>query len=431
MKQTRKIRLGLFIYTPMLGGAEQYYKDLLYNINREQFEVTAFFEPWDEFIRFLDLAKAPNTTVCPVRIREAGGHYGAKELTDNSIPKQLRSWEKILLKLIAKQKQLKHPLCKIPGKIVRAVIEFWLLFYNSYRLFIAFRNYPVDILHVVNGGYPGAQSAQLAGALARLSGCKISIMTVCNTPVPYHFPKLLDRFLDVLVRRYFKAIIVSGSTISNLLISLRNFSASSLQLIPYGVAGPEYYSISPAPFDVITSAQNLTVAASFLAHKGHRFFLEALAALRQDYPALSATLIGDGPMLANMQALVERLGINSSITFTGHCPLTEMLKIMSRSTIFVVPSEMEGMPLVILNAMSLGKPVVATSVGDISEVVLNEKTGLLVPAGDSEALTQVLRRLLGDWKRIQEMGAAGKKRFDENYTVEVMVKRHADLYQSL
>ncbi len=434
MSKAEKIRLGLYIYTPMIGGAELYFRDLLRNINRDEFEVTLFCEPWDEFIEFLDLPHCPPAHLCTIKMREAGGHYGAKELTDKSAPKQLRWWEKRLLRAIAAQKKLQSPLLKIPGRLIRALIQYWLLVLNTIRLFAAFRRNPVDVLHVINGGYPGAQSAQLAGWIAKRTGCHATLMSVCNTPAPYHFPKLYERLLDKIVKLSFDVLIIPGDYLGKLLIELRGFQPSQLKKIPEGVASPEQYGATltaAVAHKDGTGTPTIVMVAGFLPHKGHRFLLEALAMLRPEFPDLQATLIGDGPTLGEMRELADRLDVSNAIIFAGFQPLKEMLEIMNVADIFVHPALMEGMPYVILHAMSLGKPVIATPVGGIPEVVLQEQTGYLVPAGDSATLANALRQLFNDHTFIQKMGAAGKKRYEENFTVMVMVERHASLYKTL
>ncbi|MBI2552408.1 glycosyltransferase family 4 protein [Candidatus Uhrbacteria bacterium] len=434
MTAPRKIRLGLFIYTPMIGGAELYFKDLLWNLDREQFTVTLFCEPWDEFVSYLDLPHCPPVTICTIKMREVGGHYGAKELTDGAAPKQLRWSEKKLLRAITAQKKLRSPLLKIPGRIVRAFMHYGFMVSNTARLFAAFRKNPIDVLHVINGGYPGAQSAQLAAFVAKRAGCQRALMSVCNTPVPYHFPKTYERLLDRLVRRYFDAVIIAGDFIGKLLIDLRGFDRTLLKKIPEGVASPEEYGA--ALYGAPTQGQRLenpTIAmvAGFLPHKGHRFLLEALALLRSEFPSTRATLIGDGPILGETRELANRLGVSDAVIFEGFRPLKEMLQIVNTADMLVHPSLMEGMPYVILHAMSLGKPVIATPVGSIPEVVLHEKTGFIIPVNNSVALANAIRGLLTNANRAKEMGTAGKKRYDENFTITVMVQRHTDLYKTL
>lgn len=446
MTTQRKIRLGLFLYTPMIGGAEQYLKDLLFNIDRDHFEVTLFCEPWQEFIDFLDLPHCPPHQICYIKMREVGGHYGAKELTDTTASKQLPWWEKKLLDVISAQKRIGLPIFKIPGRIGRACMQYGFLALNNIRLRAAFRKNPIDVLHVLNGGYPGAQSAQIAGWLAKRAGCRVALMSVCNTPAAYHFPKTYEKFLDHLVKRYFDALIVPGDYIGKLLVDLRGFAPPQLKKIPEGVASPEQYgatlSIKSIPSPSIGEGQGegetqqikssaIVMVAGFLPHKGHRVLLEALEQLRPEFPDLYATLIGDGPILADMRKLAAQLGVSNLITFAGFRPLSETLTTMASADIFVHPALMDGMPYVILHAMSLAKPVVATPVGGIPEAVIHEKTGLLVQPGDIGALAQSIRALLHNPEQIRAMGAAGRAHYEENYTVEAMVKRHAALYQNL
>ncbi len=429
----RRIRLGLYIFTPMLGGAEQYFKDLLWNLNREKFEVVVFCEAWNEFIDFLDLTNCPPVTLCPIKMWEVGGHYGAKELTDTNVPKQLQWWEPIYLRVVDAQKKISFPLLKTPGRLARAVMQYGFLIINSINLFFVFQQRRVDILHVFNGGYPGAQSAQSAGFIAKILGCRITLMSVCNTPVPYHFPKTLERLLDRLVKRFFNILIIPGDYLGKLLIELRDFQLSQFKKIPEGVASPEQYGIVPsaAPHKIHAEQFTIIMVAGFLPHKGHRFLLEALAQLHLTFSNLRIILVGNGPLLEEIRRLTKKIGISQIITFTGSLPLKETLRTIDSADILVHPALMEGMPYVILHAMSLGKPVIATAIGGIPEVVLHEETGLLIPPGDSIALANALRRLLIDKTHIKRMGIEGKKRYTENFGIEIMVKNHTSLYNAL
>lgn len=429
-----RIRVGIYIYTPMIGGAELYCRDLLRRLDRARFDVTLFCEPWREFLDYLDLPNGPPTRLCTIRMREIGGHYGAKELRDPAAPKQLSSWERGMLKAIAVQRALRSRLLKLPGRMARAAMQVGYLAVNVVRLSAAFRRHPVDVLHVMNGGYPGAQSAQIAGFVAKLSGCPVTVMTVCNTPVARHFPKTFERLLDWFVRGYYDAIVVAGEPVARMLVELRGLNPVRIVNIPEGVAAPdEYGAVQDDEPDEERSTGTMTIAmvAGFLPHKGHRFLLEALALLRPEFPDLRATLVGDGPLMNDMRRLADQLGLSDIVTFMGFRPLPETLQIMSRSDVVAHPAIDEDMPYAILHAMSLGKPVVATTVGLIPEAVQHQGTGCLVPPGDSAALADALRQLGSDRDRRRQMGAAARARYGEQHSVDVMVGRYATVFEGL
>ena len=108
-----------------------------------------------------------------------------------------------------------------------------------------------------------------------------------------------------------------------------------------------------------------------------------------------------------------------------------VMNLMSAVDVLVVPSvSHEDFPNVILEAMGLGKPVVASRLAGTPEQVDDEHTGLLVPPGDAAALALALRRLVLDPALRDEMGRAGRRRFEERFTAEVAVRRYAELYHS-
>lgn len=429
LSHTKKIRLGLYMYTPMLGGAEMYFKDLIWNLDRERFDITVFYEPWQEFIDFLDLTHAPSLRVYPIKVKEVGGHFGAKELTNVNAPKHIGWGERQFIRLQTLHKRIPCSVLKIPGRIGYAVLQCALLPINSVNLFFAFQKHHIDILHVFNGGYPGAQSARLAAAAAKLTGCKYCIMSVCNTPAPPHFPKTLEQSFDYLVRRSFNIVLVPAEFIGDGLIKFHRFQNSQIKKIPYSVAEPEDYG-AKASFQKKTIL-SIGMVASFLPHKGHRYFLEAFSKIHAQLPKIRAILIGDGPTIGAMRALASKLKIDSFIDFKGHCPLKETLNIIREMDIFVLPSEMEGMPYVILHAMSLGKPVIATPVGAIPDIVASEKTGFIVPVGDISALAEAIIYLLNNPGLRDNMGKAARQRYLDYFTLKTMVLQHESLYQNL
>jgi glycosyltransferase involved in cell wall biosynthesis len=104
---------------------------------------------------------------------------------------------------------------------------------------------------------------------------------------------------------------------------------------------------------------------------------------------------------------------------------------MSDADIVVVPSLWEGFGLVTLEAMAARKPVVASRVSALPEIVVHGETGLLVPPGDPQAQAEALLQLLADRGLAEAMGARGRKRLEVEFTVEKMAQRHAEVYLAM
>lgn len=422
-----KIRLGLYMFTPMIGGAEMYLKHLLWQLDRERYDVTLFCEPWPEFIDFLQAAECPGVRVCPVNIVESTGHVRARAGASGE-PSASAGAPGFVSRLRGVHRRLPFAFLKAPGRLAATFTRWALVPLNFVRLRAAFRKYPVDVLHITNGGYPGAQTALLAATAARAAGCASCIMTVCNMPMPVRVPKMLERLLDRLVHRDVDRIVVPSDIIGRQMAEIRGFSPSRVEKIYFGTVDPDAKARPPV-------AQNgrvsLGMVASFLSHKGHRFAIEGLAQLAAEFPQLSLTLIGGGPTKGAMEVLARDRRVASQVRFPGFRTLDETIDEMRRFDILIHPSEMEAMPYVILYAMGLGKPVIASDVGGIPDLIAEGETGLMVPPADAPALAGAIRSLLVDKRRSAEMGRAARRRFERYFTVEQMVARHQDLYDSL
>ncbi|MBM3471624.1 MAG: glycosyltransferase family 4 protein [Armatimonadetes bacterium] len=138
-------------------------------------------------------------------------------------------------------------------------------------------------------------------------------------------------------------------------------------------------------------------------------------------------LVGDGPMLPEVEALILKQGLEGCVTVLGARDDVQVL--LRTADVFVLSSRWEGMPLAVIEAMMSGLPVVATDVGGVPEAVVDGETGLLVPPGDPAALASALDRLLTDPALRRRMGEAGRRRALEHFTEERMLTETAAVYE--
>ena len=161
------------------------------------------------------------------------------------------------------------------------------------------------------------------------------------------------------------------------------------------------------------------MVAALAPHKDHRTFLEAAAAVKRDLPAVRFLIVGQGKLEAGLRKLSESLGLSREVIFTGF--REDVLELIGMFDIFVLSSYLEGMGTSLLDAMGLGKPIVATRTGGIPEIVEEEKNGLLVPVRQPEKLAGAIVRLGQDDHLRRTMGARGRelvKKFSVRRTVE-------------
>ncbi len=162
--------------------------------------------------------------------------------------------------------------------------------------------------------------------------------------------------------------------------------------------------------------------------KGQQYFLEAAAIVRASHPTAKFLLVGSGPLESELRQQAQQLGVAGNVIFTGY--ISHVEKVFAVSDIVCLPSLAEGMGLVLLEAMYFAKPVVASRVGGIPEVVKNGVNGLLVPPADPILLAAAIRRLLDDPTFAAKLGAAGQASF-EQFSLRKMVERTGEVYKEL
>ena len=160
--------------------------------------------------------------------------------------------------------------------------------------------------------------------------------------------------------------------------------------------------------------------------KDHDTLLRACHRLSHQGADCHLVIVGNGPEETRLKALTKDLGLDGQVRFIGRLP--DVTAILSLFDIFVLSSIREGFANVILEAMAMGKPVVATDVGGNAEAVVHEETGLIVPPSSAEALSLALLRLIKDKKTARQMGQKCRRRVASLYPMGRMVQETGEIY---
>jgi glycosyltransferase involved in cell wall biosynthesis len=185
-----------------------------------------------------------------------------------------------------------------------------------------------------------------------------------------------------------------------------------LAIVRCGVE-PARYGANPPK----TVGQHVLFVGRLAAVKGVPLLLEAFARVRADHPEARLTLVGDGPERASLQARATALGLQDAINFAGYRTQEEVAVFLEAADMLVLPSFAEGLPVVLMEALASRIPVIATPMAGVSELVQDGVTGLLVPPGDIDGLTDALDRLLGDHDLCRRLGEAGCRAVGERHDV--------------
>jgi glycosyltransferase involved in cell wall biosynthesis len=155
------------------------------------------------------------------------------------------------------------------------------------------------------------------------------------------------------------------------------------------------------------------------ARKGHDILLRAVQDLANQFPRFSLLVVGEGEFRADLEALARRLQIGTAVRFLGY--RTDVSRFIGAADILILPTRNEGFPWVLAEAMSLAKPVVASRVGGIPELVEDGRTGFLVPPDDPAALKTAIIDLAQNPDVARRFGLAGQNRIRECFSLERMI----------
>ena len=194
-----------------------------------------------------------------------------------------------------------------------------------------------------------------------------------------------------------------------------------LAIIHCGVA-PDRYDGAPDPGSLPPA---FVFVGRLAPAKGLRVLVEAFAAAHAAEEAITLTVVGDGPDRGWLAEAVRPFG--NAVKLTGALSQDEVARILAGSRAMVLPSFAEGVPVVLMEAMASGRPVVATRITGVPELVEEGGSGLLVPPGDAGALAEAMLRLARNPELCTQMGAAGREKVRAEFTIDAEARRLAGL----
>ena len=172
--------------------------------------------------------------------------------------------------------------------------------------------------------------------------------------------------------------------------------------------------------------RRVITVANLRPEKSHETLIAAAAQVAADFPDVQFQIVGDGPRRSELEGLVRARGLERTVVFLGH--REDISDLLGAADVFVLPSKSEAFPNGAIEAMAAGLPVIASAVGGLLDLIEPDRSGLLVPAGDLEALAAALRRLFSDPVLAGRLGEAAQTQVRQRYSFERMVASFEELY---
>jgi glycosyltransferase involved in cell wall biosynthesis len=256
-------------------------------------------------------------------------------------------------------------------------------------------------------------------------GSKIALVSTCHNWLDENLAVYLYGVLDRFVLRKFDMTVAVSEAVANQLRA-GGVAEDKVRIISNGIDVEAFSNAQPT---IGRDASKCTVGlvGRLAPEKGIQFFLEAAARVLRSNPRVEFIVVGDGPERENLQQTAERLGVQSSVRFTGK--LEDMPGVYASLDMLVSSSLKEGLPMTILEAMAAGRPVVATAVGAVPRLVLHEQTGLLVPPADAEALARAILRLLGGGELREKLACQGRQLIQDQFSAKAMAAQYVKVYE--
>lgn len=293
------------------------------------------------------------------------------------------------------------------------------------RMYKLIRKQRPTILHtwMFHANIPGRLLGRIAGVPIIISSERVMEM---ESPWRLRVNRETARYVD--------RICCVSENVAKYVKNVIKIKESKISVIQNGIAIDHFSRASNIvdirdELDLAEEAPIVAVLGRLHRVKGHKYLIEAWAKLQSSHKSIQLLIIGSGEERQNLEDQSASLGIQSSVKFIGYRPDASYL--LPSIDIAVLPSISEGMPNAALEAMLAGKPMVATRVGGTPEVVLDGRTGILVPPKDPDALARAIDQLLSNPYMAEEMGAAGRQRVKDHFDLKQTVLQTEELYENL
>ncbi len=299
------------------------------------------------------------------------------------------------------------------------------------------KNERIDIVHS-----QGARADFFARMAAKLASAPIVISTVPMpvegfdvNPIRKFIYKVFNRFSESFVDRF----MVVSDALEKMMIEKRRIGPNRVVKIYNGIEKDDFCIAEDELVCRRTGFRKksglgedipvIGVIGRLVWQKGFKYFIGAIPEVLKEFKEASFLLVGKGDLKDELMVKSKKLEIEDKTIFTGF--MSDIRDVLASIDILVIPSLREGLPIVLLEAMAMKKPIVATNIEGIMEVLENGVSGLLVPPGDTKALADAIIDMLTHKDKALQMGLTARKVVTERFGVDTMVQKVEEVYEDL
>jgi glycosyltransferase involved in cell wall biosynthesis len=308
-------------------------------------------------------------------------------------------------------------------------------FYLISRLSRIIKKNEIEIVHGqgTRAEFYARVASKLAGTPKYVSTIAMPVEGFDVGTVRKKIYSLFDRFSERFVDRF----LVVSHALRETMIKDHGIPADKIIRIYNGIEVDHYLPQDQngsrerirREFDVGEDTTLIGAVGRLVWQKGFEYFVKASPKISTKFSRTKILLVGDGPLRDELEALAAELKMKEHIIFTGF--RSDIRDILSAIDVLVVPSLLEGFPMITLEGMAMAKPIIATGIDGIKEQIVDGESGILIPPRDPDAIAEAILQLSTDKKLAQNLGLEGRRRVENEFTVERMVSETEKVYQSL
>lgn len=285
-----------------------------------------------------------------------------------------------------------------------------------------------DIKIVRTHQYHANLYGRLAAWLAKVPCIVASVHNVYTIDRKIH-RRIINKFLA----RCSDKVVAVSETVKKDILTYDGLSEDKVRVIYNGIDTDRFLNINGS---LIRSKLGISLEAPVVGtvgrlalQKGQKYLIDAVSTLREKFPQIALLFVGDGPLRNELENHVKALGIEMNVIFLGI--RRDIPQILSAIDIFVLPSLWEGLPSALIEAMASGKPIIASDIPPIREIVNSEKVGILVPPKNSNAIADSIELLLHNKNLAENISNTAKEKAFSIFNIEITAQHYTDLFKNV
>ncbi|MCK4533738.1 glycosyltransferase [bacterium] len=299
---------------------------------------------------------------------------------------------------------------------------------SLYKIYHFIKTQKINILHT---------HLYRANILGRIIGKIASVPIIISSQQSVDiWKKFYHVWMDRFTARFADCIISNSKEAKDVLSCRDKVSAQKINVVYNGININDFNPKLKNDFSKKewgVEQQDFVVGTVLRLHreKGAHYLPKIITRVKEKIPSVKFLVIGDGPLKEKIEEEIKKLSLNKNVIMAGWISSENIPSVLSFFDLFFLPSKEESFPQVILEAMAMAKPVVATQVGGVSEAVLDGITGKLVPSGDWSALAESIVWMFNHQDERNQMGNEGRNRVVKLFSMHNMISKTQKIYEDL